>query len=71
MYNNNYELEYKTPMNDLPEHGEVVTEKPYYDTGSTPIPIPQEKNETKQSENTYNPIKTYDTDRYHQYYCEQ
>ena len=23
---NNYELKYKTPMNDLPEHGEVVTE---------------------------------------------
>ena len=37
---NNYELKYKTPMNDLPEHGEVVTEKPYYDNSSTPTTIP-------------------------------
>ena len=47
MSDNNYELEYKTPMNDLPEHGEVITKKPYYDNGSTLTPLPQEKNETK------------------------
>ena len=62
MSDNNYELEYKTPMNDLPEQGEVITEKPYYDNGFTLTPLPQEKNETKQSENT---------NRYHRYYCEQ
>ena len=48
MSDNNYELEYKTPMNDLPEHGEVITKKPYYDNGSTLTPLPQGKNETKQ-----------------------
>ena len=46
MSDNIYELKYKTPMNDLPEQGEVVTEKPYYE--STPILKSQEKNETKQ-----------------------
>ena len=47
---NNYELQYKTPMNDLPEHEEVVTEKPYYDNGSAPPLNPKEKNEIKHSE---------------------
>ena len=27
MSDNNYELEYKTPMNDLPEQGEVINRK--------------------------------------------
>ena len=62
MSDNNYELEYKTPMNDLPEHGEVITKKPYYDNGSTLTPLPQEKNETKQPEKI---------NGYHRYYCEQ
>ena len=48
-----------------------LTEKPFYDTGSKPTPIHQEKNETKQSENTYNPIKSCDTNRYHHSYCEK
>ena len=62
MSDNNYELEYKTPMNDLPAHGEVITKKPYYDNGSTLTPLPQEKNETKQPEKI---------NGYHRYYCEQ
>ena len=43
MSDNNYELEYKTPMNDLPEHGEVITKKPYYDNGSTLTPFLKKK----------------------------
>ena len=38
MEDNNYNLEYSTPINDVPTHEEVLTKKPYYDKISTPTP---------------------------------
>ena len=43
MDDNNYNLEYSTPMNDVPTHEEVLTEKPDYDKISTPTPQPLDK----------------------------
>ena len=43
MEDKNYNLEYSTPINDVPTHEEVLTKKPDYDKVSTPTPQTSDK----------------------------
>ena len=55
MEDNNYNLEYSTPMNDIPTHEEVLTKKPDYDKVSTPTPQTFDKGCQSQSVDDDNP----------------
>ena len=85
MEDNNYNLEYSTPINDVPTHEEVLTKKPDYDKVSTPTPQTfdkgcqsksldddnlQQGNQTIPSKNPSN-FKSYYNNNYHQFECEQ
>ena len=55
MQDNNYNLEYSTPMNDVPTDEEVLTKKPDYDKILTPTPQTFDKGCQSKSLDDYNP----------------
>ena len=85
MQDNNYNLEYSTPMNDVPTDEEVLTKKPDYDKILTPTPQTFDKGCQSKSldddnlQQGYQTIpsknlldsKTDNNNNYHRFICEQ